>query len=323
VIVGVTPTKQRALWVYAHPDGKSFNRQLLIAGRTELGRTHDVVTTDLYAERFDPVLSQSDLGSHAGVDDTFLNRWATAYSAGELPPEIRAQQQKLLAADLVVLQFPLWWYGLPAILKGWIDRVFTSGFGFDLPLGPDRLPQRYGAGLLAGKRAFVIVSAGETAAALGPRGLGGDIDTLMFGLTHGVLWYTGVAAYPLHVIADADDLDAAAVQREIDRLAHRITGLDKEDVIPYRRLDSGDYRPGRVLRADLAPGRIDLGLHLRTAHDAAGLQSCGASRSDTARETTVELSRPVDCECCDPLVARMDLDQPAAQSRPPCRVHRG
>lgn len=260
-MVGVTPTKQQALWVYAHPDGKSFNRQLFVA------------TTDLYADRFDPVLSQRDLGAHAGVDDIFLNRWATAYNAGDLPPEILTEQQKLLDADLIVLQFPLWWYGLPAILKGWIDRVFTSGFGFDLPLGPDRLPRRYGAGLLAGKRAFVVVSAGEAAAALGPRGLGGDIDTLLFGLTHGVLWYTGAAAYPLHMITDADALDAAAVQREIDRLAHRITGLDKEVAIPYRRLDSGDYRPGRVLRAELAPGRMDLGLHLRTAHGEPGLRS--------------------------------------------------
>lgn len=261
---GVTGTKPRALWVYAHPDGKSFNQQVFDFGRAELTKTHDIVTTDLYAAGWDPVLSERDLGFHADADDTFLNRWATAYNNGDLPVEIHAEQQKLLDADLIVLQFPLWWYNLPAILKGWIDRVFTSGFGFDLPLGPDRLPRRYGGGLLAGKRAFVVVSAGETARALGPRGLGGDIDSLMFGLTHGVLWYTGVATYPLHVIADADDLDAAAVQREIDRLTYRIRGLSKEDVIPYRRLDSGDYRPGRVLRDELAPGRIDLGLHRTT-----------------------------------------------------------
>ncbi|WP_409429175.1 NAD(P)H-dependent oxidoreductase [Mycobacterium sp. SMC-11] len=253
--------------MYAHPDRKSFNHQLFAAGRAELSSTYDVSTTDLYAERFDPVLSHRDLGSHAGVDGTFLNRWATAYHAGDLPDEIRAAQQMLLDADLIVLQFPLWWYGLPAILKGWIDRVFTSGFGFDLPPGPDRLPRRYGEGLLAGKRALVIVSAGETAAALGPRGLGGDIDTLLFGLTHGVLWYTGVAPYPTHMIADADDLDAAGVQRELGRLTDRIARLDDEAVIPYRRLDSGDYRPGRVLRTELAPGRIDLGLHLSTTNE--------------------------------------------------------
>ena len=55
---------------------------------------------------------------------------------GDLPVEIHAEQQKLLDADLIVLQFPLWWYNLPAILKGWIDRVFTSGFGFDYRSGP-------------------------------------------------------------------------------------------------------------------------------------------------------------------------------------------
>lgn len=250
--------------MYAHPDRNSFNQQMFDAGRAELANTHDIVLTDLYTAGFDPVLSERDLGRHAMVGDTFLNRWAAAYNKGDLPDEIRAEQQKLLDADLIVLQFPLWWYSLPAILKGWIDRVFTSGFGFDLPLGPDRLPRRYGGGLLSGKRAFVVVSAGETAKALGPRGLGGDIDSLLFGLTHGVLWYTGVATYPLHVIADADDFDAAAVECEIGRFTSRIAGLGDEEVISYRRLDSGDYRPGRVLRDELAPGRIDLGLHLRT-----------------------------------------------------------
>ena len=86
----------------------------------------------------------------------------------------------------------------------------------------------------------------------------------MFGLTHGVLWYTGVATYPLHVIADADDLDAAAVQREIDRLTYRIRGLSKEDVIETGAstvviTDQAVYRAMK-----LAPGRIDLGLHRTT-----------------------------------------------------------
>jgi len=250
--------------VYAHPDHRSFNQQLFEAGCAELGKTDDITTTDLYAIGFDPVLSKRDLGSQSHLEDSFLNRWAAAYNGGDLLPEIRAEQQKLLDADLIVLQFPLWWYSLPAILKGWIDRVFTSGFGFDLPLGPDRLPRRYGGGLLAGKRALVVVSAGETARALGPRGLGGDIDTLMFPLTHGVLWYTGVVSHPLHVIAEADDLDSTRAAREIDRFTSRLQGLGDEEVIPYRRLDSGDYRPGRVLRDELAPGRIDLGLHLST-----------------------------------------------------------
>src|SRR5882757_188568 len=85
---GVTGTKPRALWVYAHPDRTSFNQQLFAAGRSALAKTHEVVITDLYAASFDPVLSQRDLGSQADVDDTFLNRWAAAYNEGHLPDEI-------------------------------------------------------------------------------------------------------------------------------------------------------------------------------------------------------------------------------------------
>ena len=75
--------------------------------------THDITTTDLYAMGFDPVLSKRDLGSQSHLEDSFLNRWAAAYNGGDLLPEIRAEQQKLLDADLIVLQFPLWWYSLP------------------------------------------------------------------------------------------------------------------------------------------------------------------------------------------------------------------
>ena len=49
-------------------------------------------------------------------------------------------------ADLLVLQFPLWWYGVPAILKGWVDRVFESGFAYDVPDPDTGRPRKYGAG---------------------------------------------------------------------------------------------------------------------------------------------------------------------------------
>jgi NAD(P)H dehydrogenase (quinone) len=151
---------------------------------------------------------------------------------------------------------------MPAILKGWFDRVLSSGFAYgdnDPELG---VPRRYGDGGLIGRKALIVVTAGEDARSLGPRGISGDIQSLMFPLTHGVLWYVGIDVLDLHVIHDADALDPDAVQREVVRLKERLRTLDEEPVLPFRRLRDGDYRGTRALRAELLAGRTDLGIHL-------------------------------------------------------------
>lgn len=253
--------RPQALYVYVHPDERSFNRQLFDAGRTALERTHDVVTSDLYAMGFNPILTSADLGDFSRVDEPFLTRWARAYAAGRLPADVRLEQQKLLGVDLVVFQFPLWWYSVPAILKGWFDRVFASGFGFDVIDPETGLPRKYGDGVLVGKRALISVSLGEGMRSIAPRGISGDLESLLFSLTHGTLFYAGIDPLPLHVIADADDLASDTVEVEIRRFTDRIAGLAEETPTAYRTMLSGDYRPGRALREEFAPGRTDLGIH--------------------------------------------------------------
>lgn len=257
----MTKTQPQALWIYAHPEAKSFNRDLFDAGRAELEKTHTVETSDLYAMGFDPLLTSADFGSHAHDDDPFMTRWVSARADGEVPADVLAEQNKLLAADLIVIQFPLWWYAVPAMLKGWMDRVFASGFAFDIEDPETGGSLRYGDGLMAGKRALIVVTAGEHATALGPRGISGDIDTLLFGLTHGTLFYTGMSTLPIHLIDQADDTTAESSAREITRLTERLAGVHEEAPVPYRTRKSGQYRPARVLRDEFVPGRVDLGIH--------------------------------------------------------------
>ena len=56
-----------------------------------------------------------------------------AFDENRLAEDIKEEQDKLRSADLLILQFPLYWMGFPAILKGWIDRIFSHGFAFELP----------------------------------------------------------------------------------------------------------------------------------------------------------------------------------------------
>ncbi|WP_285635134.1 NAD(P)H-dependent oxidoreductase [Lentzea sp. NBRC 102530] len=260
------PTPGNALWVYAHPRRDSLNAHLLHAGSKALSQRYDVTVSDLYAQGFDPVLSNRDLGELSGKPGNLVELVADAYASGQLPADVREEQARLAAAELLVLQFPLWWYGPPAMLKGWFDRVLTGGFAYgddDPELG---VPRRYGDGGLAGRKALIVVTAGEDANSIGPRGISGDLDSLLFPITHGVLWYVGIEALDLHVVHDADSLDAAGVDHQAERLAARISGLADEQGRRFRRLRDGDYAGSRALHEDLAPGRTDLGIHLADEH---------------------------------------------------------
>ncbi|MDP2156214.1 MAG: NAD(P)H-dependent oxidoreductase [Nitrospirota bacterium] len=106
------------LILYAHPNPKSFNHAILETVQTELQKAgREVSLRDLYAQNFNPVLSANDL---AGIVQ------------GKLQPEVKAEQEHISSADVIVVIYPLWWSGMPAILKGYIDRVFTDGFAYHI-----------------------------------------------------------------------------------------------------------------------------------------------------------------------------------------------
>jgi NAD(P)H dehydrogenase (quinone) len=256
------PTPGAALWLYAHPRRQSLNYRLFREGVEALSAGYDVTTSDLHAQGFDPVVSDRDLGDLAGKPGNLSELMGAAYARGQQPADVCEEQAKVATAELLVVQFPLWWYGPPAILKGWFDRVLTSGFAYgdlDPELG---IPRRYGDGGLVGRRALVVVTVGEDPRSIGPRGISGDLESLLFPLTHGVLWYVGIEALDLHVVYDADDLDGAGADREVERLRTRLRTVDAEPVRRFRRLRDGEYQGIRALRPDILPGRTDLGIHV-------------------------------------------------------------
>ncbi|MBF0106484.1 MAG: NAD(P)H-dependent oxidoreductase [Deltaproteobacteria bacterium] len=106
----------KVLAVYAHPNPKSFAHALLtkVVETCEI-KKHQTVVRDLYAINFKPILTAEDL---------------TQLSAGKTPQDIKTEQDHIRWADVLVIIYPLWWTGLPAILKGYIDRVFCNGFAF-------------------------------------------------------------------------------------------------------------------------------------------------------------------------------------------------
>ncbi|QOR70312.1 NAD(P)H-dependent oxidoreductase [Ruania alkalisoli] len=246
-----------ALWLSAHPTDRSLNGALRAAGVAHLSRDSAVATSDLYAMGWQAALTEDDLGG-VGGDQTFGTRTREAHLAGTLAPDIRTEQAKLREADLLVLQFPLWWGGMPAILKGWFDRVFVNGFAFNVTNAAGRT-LKYGEGGLEGKRALVVVTAGDRAPSFAAGGVNGHLEALLFPLLHGILWYTGIQPLHPHLIAATDRREFGGLNHERDRLLTRLDGLPAEEPIDYRTLRHGGYDRDQRLVTDAAP--LDLGIH--------------------------------------------------------------
>src|SRR5579859_6193123 len=197
------------LLVFAHPEPRSLNGALRDLAVHELeAQGHAVRVTDLYAEGWKSEISRADfpaLAPEARLKPAKAS--AEAFAAGTLTTDVVAEQEKMLWADLLILQFPLWWFTLPAILKGWVERVFSYGFGYGVGEHSDRhWGDRYGEGVLAGKRALLIVTAGGWAEHYAPRGVNGPIDDLLFPIQHGILYYPGYQVLPPFVVYRADGL---------------------------------------------------------------------------------------------------------------------
>lgn len=253
----------KILWIYAHPEPRSLTGSLRDEGLrvlTELG--HEYQQSDLYAMRWNPVLDREDYGQGPADRLIVAGESEAAYESGRLSPDIRAEHEKIEWADALVLQFPLWWYGPPAILKGWIDRVFVKGFGYGLTREDGRV-RRYGEGNLAGKRALAAVTVGGRASAFGPRGINGLFEQTLFPLLHGTFFYTGMSPLPPFVVHSADRAGAPEFETAAKELRARLETLATTEPIPYRSQNGGDYDDDLVLKPAFAPGRTGLGIHTR------------------------------------------------------------
>jgi NAD(P)H dehydrogenase (quinone) len=115
----------RALVVYCHPLEGSFVASLrdrTVAALQAAGA--EVRLTDLYADDFHPALTAADRARHASTD---------------VAADLERHAVDLRWCDVLVLVYPTWWAGQPAMLKGWIDRVWTGGIAFTIPPGSSRL----------------------------------------------------------------------------------------------------------------------------------------------------------------------------------------
>ena len=230
------------LIVYAHPEPTSFNaamRDLALDSLSAQG--HAVVVSDLYAMGWNPVAGEGDFtGERSDPSRLSIAREQThAIETGTISPDIAAEQAKLADADLVIFQFPVWWFGMPAILKGWADRVFARGFAY--------LPgHKYDTGMFKGKLAMVAATTGTSADTYAPDGIDGDILTVLWPIHNGLFRYSGFDVLPPFVAYMPGRENESGRERQLDSYRRHLENLKSVPRLFFH--SSEDYGPNERLK---------------------------------------------------------------------------
>jgi NAD(P)H dehydrogenase (quinone) len=223
------------LMVHAHPESQSFSSALLLEAKNFFEKKGDSVqVSDLYAMNFNPVVSASDFNERANPDYfNYALEQRKSLSAGTISDDIKAEIEKVEAADLLVINFPLYWFSVPAILKGWIDRVFVSGKFY----GGRRI---YAKGGMTGKKVLVSVTTGGREDMLSCKGIHGDINEILKPLLQGSLGYVGMDVFePFHAF-HIPYISAEARAELLDKWRSELASLDDRKLMNMPDLSKFD-----------------------------------------------------------------------------------
>ncbi len=218
----------KVLLVHAHSESDSFvsaMRDTATAAFQERGDS--VVVSDLYAMKFNPVSGPEDFGQRSDPDHlTYALEQRHGYETGTIAGDIRAEIDKILEADVVGFTFPLYWFGTPAILKGWIDRVFIAGTFY----GGKRL---YGQGGMAGKKAFAAFSLGGREYMFGDDSLHGPLATgMMKHFFQGTLGYAGFSVVEPFIAHHVPYLPLDVRQKCLADLRDWVLAFERHAIMP-------------------------------------------------------------------------------------------
>lgn len=216
----------KILIVLAHPESKSMNGAMFDkAVDTLRGEGHEVRVSDLYREGFDPVSGRGNFKEtyNAAYFKQQLEE-AHASGTGGFSEEIEAEQQKVEWCDLMIWQFPLWWFSVPGILKGWVDRVFAMERFY----GNARF---YETGVFTGKKAILSLTTGSPGERYLKNGLQGDLYGMLKPVHRGILRFVGFDVLRPHVVYGPVRMTPEQRALELAVWSERLKGIFSEEPI--------------------------------------------------------------------------------------------
>jgi len=206
--------------VYAHPEPTSFNGALKDRAVACLQRAgHDVVVSDLYADGFNPRAGRHDFAEVHDPDRfDYQVEQEHATHGGGFAPDLEREQERLFWCDLLIVQYPLWWFGTPAVLKGWVDRVLAYRRFYDLE-------HRFATGVLKGRRGLLSVTTGGTPERFSAEGIFGVIDPYLRPMQFGMLEYLGMEALDPFITYAASRVSRETLTAQLDAWERRLMGI--------------------------------------------------------------------------------------------------
>lgn len=226
--------------VHTHPEEGSFTKAMCdMAAQTLRESGHEVTISDLYAMEFNPVMSRRDFLHDVRLPLAYTREQRYGWRHRTLAPDILAEAERTLAADLLVLTFPVYWFSAPAMLKGWMDRILLSGPFYS---GKDQ----YDRGHMQGRKALVLASVGGHPHMFGPDALHGHLEMGMlrhlFQGTLGVCGYTVLQPFFAH---HAPFLEPDARTAILQELQAHVASVEDLPRIVMPTLDDFDaqFRP--------------------------------------------------------------------------------
>ena len=225
------------LIVHAHYEPNSFNSALKDqAIKTLQAAGHEVQVSDLYAMNWNPVASQADFAVPTNPDYcVYALEQRKGFEAGSIAPDIQAEIAKVDWCDLLIFNFPIFWFSVPAMLKGWIDRVFISGHFY----GGKRF---YDKGGMASKKAMLTLSLGGQPHMFGPEAIHGEMDELLRPIMRGSLAYCGFSVLPPFVAYHVPYISHEMRQQLLDDYAEVLLRIDAAVPLQFPRLGDFDGR---------------------------------------------------------------------------------
>lgn len=238
------------LIVLGHPERGSFNgawSSATEAACTRLG--HEVMWSDLSSMAFDPVESAAHYGDLL-PGQTFdpLKFQEAASAQGRLPQDVAAEVGKIERADRIVFHFPLWWFSPPALLKGWLERVFVHG-------RLHRVTERFDTGTCLGKKALFCVTTGSSEVESAHNGKEGDVQMLLWPMAYTLryLGFTVLRPIIVHGVhgyhsGDASQLLYARLQRALKDQDRIMSDFDDLPAMAFNA--DGDFDAEGRLKAE-------------------------------------------------------------------------
>uniref|UniRef100_A0A3B3TXM8 Ribosyldihydronicotinamide dehydrogenase [quinone] n=1 Tax=Poecilia latipinna TaxID=48699 RepID=A0A3B3TXM8_9TELE len=250
---------KKVLIVYAHQSSGSFDaaaKDAVVDILTAQGCTVEV--SDLYAMAFKAAATADVVKGNLKSAENFcyLDESKLSWEQGNLSDEITKEQSKLAEADLVIFQFPMYWFGVPGILKGWFDRVLTNGFDFSQD-------EPYCLETFKDKKAMLSFTTGSPESMFCTIGINGDINVTLWPLQNGILHYCGFQVLPPEVFW-APALAAAKDRKKmLESWRTRLQDLLKEEPLSFTPLDWFDKETFQLKPEHISEEfGLSVGIHL-------------------------------------------------------------